>query len=182
MRDVEKQRAAKKRWAEKNREKARASQRAYAQRNPDKVKASQRAYWLRNIELDRERRRLHMRKIYAAIRASRPPKPEKEKFSFAVWRQNNRHKCNAAYKKYQANKLKATPKWANDFFIEEIYHLAQLRTKHLGVPHEVDHIVPLQSKRVCGLHCEANLRVIPASENRKKNNRRWPDMSEASTR
>lgn len=74
---------------------------------------------------------------------------------------------------------KATPKWANQFFIEEIYDLAARRTaiKAGGIERwSVDHIVPIISKIVCGLHVENNLRVIPASENSVKGNRFWPDM------
>jgi hypothetical protein len=40
----------------------------------------------------------------------------------------------------------------------------------------VDHIVPLVSKFVCGLHCEANLQLLPGPENQRKGNRVWPDM------
>ncbi len=49
--------------------------------------------------------------------------------------------------------------------MQEIYDLAALRTKILGFPWEVDHVIPLRSKLVQGLHCEANLRVIPAKLN-----------------
>lgn len=62
----------------------------------------------------------------------------------------------------------AMPRWANKFFIREIYDLAQRRTKALGISFEVDHIFPLQGKNVCGLHWEGNLRVVPAVVNRCK--------------
>lgn len=78
--------------------------------------------------------------------------------------------------KRRAAKLRATPAWSVDFFVEEAYDLARLRTELTGVPYDVDHIVPLQSPLVCGLHAHTNLRVIPAAINRSKNNRYWPDM------
>jgi len=77
---------------------------------------------------------------------------------------------------YRAQKLKSTPVWANKFFIREAYALAVLRTKIVGSRFVVDHIVPLNSNLVCGLHCERNLRVIPERENLLKSNRHWPDM------
>lgn len=76
----------------------------------------------------------------------------------------------------QAAKVKATPRWANRFFMEEAYHLARMRTDMLGFPWDVDHIVPLKNPIVCGLHVAHNLQVIPELENIKKGNRRWPDM------
>lgn len=71
---------------------------------------------------------------------------------------------------------KATPTWANAFFIQEAYRLAKLREKVCGGKWHVDHVVPLKSALVCGLHCEANMAVIPALHNHAKGNRTWPDM------
>lgn len=64
----------------------------------------------------------------------------------------------------------------NTFVIAEAFALSDLRSRATGITWHVDHIVPLKSKIVCGLHCAANIRVIPASENWSKGNRRWPHM------
>ena len=58
----------------------------------------------------------------------------------------------------------------------EAYHLAQLRTELTGIQWDVDHVIPLQSDTVCGLHNEFNLAVITAQENGRKKNLYWPDM------
>jgi hypothetical protein len=64
----------------------------------------------------------------------------------------------------------ATPRWVNRMEIKAIYRLAAETTLKTGVPHDVDHIHPLQGLICCGLHVPWNLRVIPASENRSKSN------------
>lgn len=48
--------------------------------------------------------------------------------------------------------------------------MARQMTLATGIPHEVDHVVPLLGKTVSGLHVENNLRVIPMLENRRKSN------------
>lgn len=96
--------------------------------------------------------------------------------SSAQWRQNNAHLVCQQAAKRRAVSRKSTPFWANQFFIKEAYRLAELRSKVTGVEWHVDHVVPLNSKIVCGLHCEHNLAVIPASANMLKSNRYWPDM------
>lgn len=89
---------------------------------------------------------------------------------------NNLPKFAARNARRKAMKRQATPAWANKFFIEEIYDLAKRRTKATGIEWHVDHIVPLKHHLVQGLHCEANLQVIPAAQNNAKGNRYWPDM------
>lgn len=96
------------------------------------------------------------------------------------YQRNNKDKFTAIQNKHRAARLMATPKWAEDefekFVIEEMYSLSRLRTKLTGVKHHVDHIAPLVSKLVCGLHCVANLRIVEAHINSKKGNVYWPDM------
>lgn len=95
------------------------------------------------------------------------------------WQKKHPGRANANTAAYEARKIRAMPKWTNRFFIEEIYDLAARRTalKTGGIEKwQVDHIVPLQSNLVCGLHVEHNLRVISASKNSSKKNYYWPDM------
>lgn len=92
------------------------------------------------------------------------------------WKKRNKAQVNASTAARFAKRQKANVSWSNDFFISEAYSLAQLRTQTFGFPWEVDHIVPLRSELVSGLHCEYNLAVIPASDNLAKGNRWWPDM------
>lgn len=76
----------------------------------------------------------------------------------------------------RTRKLQATPEWADLAVIRKMYAEAKRLDDETGVKHHVDHIVPLKHPLVCGLHCEANLRVIPAKDNFAKNNRYWPNM------
>jgi hypothetical protein len=90
------------------------------------------------------------------------------------YRSANPGKVNAWDARRRAQKIHAAPPWKNelnDLIISEAYDLAARRTKIMGFPWHVDHIVPLQGKNVCGLHVGWNLRVIPGVENMRKGNR-----------
>jgi len=67
----------------------------------------------------------------------------------------------------RANKKTQTPAWAD---IEKINHIY----KQCPEGCHVDHIYPLKSDYLCGLHVENNLQIIPVSENIRKGNRVWP--------
>lgn len=79
---------------------------------------------------------------------------------------------NARHAKRRASELKATSSWADNKKVRDFYKSAKILSKQTNVKHVVDHIEPLQSKEVCGLHNEFNLRVISEMENLKKGNKR----------
>lgn len=65
----------------------------------------------------------------------------------------------------------ATPSWADLVAIEAFYVESRRLTAETGVLHEVDHIVPIQGRRVCGLHVEWNLQILTKTDNVKKHSR-----------
>jgi hypothetical protein len=73
-------------------------------------------------------------------------------------------------------RILATPPWADMRAIREVYKEAERLTLATGREHHVDHIVPLNHPRVCGLHVPANLRAILAGPNMAKSNDWCPEQ------
>lgn len=95
------------------------------------------------------------------------------------WSKNNRGKCNAMVSKYRATKINALPSWMTQVELSKIrslYKIARKISKDTKVRHEVDHIIPLRGKTVCGLHTIYNLRVITKVDNLKKGNTLFEDI------
>jgi len=70
----------------------------------------------------------------------------------------------------------ATPRWSERDLIERVYRETAMLSERFGIAFHVDHVVPIKSKLVCGLHVHANLQVLAAADNISKGNRHWPDM------
>lgn len=104
--------------------------------------------------------------------------PELVKAMYASWAKKNRDYLNHRDSVRKAKKIRACPNWVDQKQIRNIYTKAIAKTKETSVEYQVDHIVPLVSNTVCGLHCVANLRIITKSENSSKGNHWWPDMWE----
>ena len=83
--------------------------------------------------------------------------------------QDNKASFIANNAKRRAAKIQATPSWANMSLIKDIY---------INCPtgYHVDHIYPLQSDWVCGLHTIDNLQILPEKENLSKGNRYIPEI------
>ncbi len=165
-----------------NPEKSTASTRAWQARNPERAKATHAAWRARPENAERVKkyslsnyyRNIEQHKAYKQryIEANRDRVTAAAKAYWAAHRELSRYH-NAMRR---ASKRRATPVWADLDAVQEIYELAARVSEQSGVKFDVDHIVPLRSPLVCGLHWEGNLRIIPALQNQQKGNRYWPEM------
>lgn len=93
-----------------------------------------------------------------------------------AYREANKSIYNEASARRRTAEVLATPSWADRKKMQVIYAQAEQLTLETGIPHEVDHIYPIQSKFMCGLHVETNLQILQRGPNRSKSNHRWPGM------
>lgn len=129
--------------------------------NQEKAREYNQQYYLDNKEeLLRNQRRYHKENYDIVI------KPGKDKYRY-----KNPEKIAEWSLKYKMNVEQATVAWANLDKIREIYKLRNKLTNETGIPHHVDHIIPLNGRNVCGLHVEYNLQILSEVENKKKSNK-----------
>ena len=156
-------RAYQQEWNRKNPEKVAAKSKNHRSRNLDKVISRERAYAENNRDAINARARKKGIEIRPLLREKKRIKNSEEPW---VNRELDAHKRARG----------GVAPWSSRNARLEFYKHAHMRTIETGIPHEVNHKVPLQSKYVSGLHCEANLEVITMSKNRKLHNGCWPDM------
>jgi hypothetical protein len=138
------------RWNEQNPGQKRETSRRWRKQNPEQNRETKRQWYAQNAERHKE--------------------------TVRRWQEQNREKINAFVAKRRAAKKQAIAAWADLNAIKQIYFKAAKLTKLTGIPHQVDHIYPLQSDYMCGLHVEINLQIITKTENAAKGNRTWPDQ------
>ena len=133
-----------------------ATSKAYADANRDSVRQRKNEYYHRNKE----------RILNCEVGKERRRQSSKE------WKERNpekaRHHRSVYGAKRRATKLNATPAWANQDKINYVYYCRDVVNRVYGGNCEVDHIVPLQGKHVCGLHVHNNLQLLSAKANRSK--------------
>lgn len=94
------------------------------------------------------------------------------------WKELNKDKTISYKAQRRAKKLKATPSWLTKEQkqqIQSFYKESRCLKLSTGIPHCVDHIIPLQGENVCGLHVPWNLQILTESENCSKSNKLLED-------
>lgn len=165
-------RAAEKARYHKDLEKTQARTKKKYQANAPLIRAKRREAYEKNREVEKA-----VARIRSAEWRVKNPLHEGTKASKAKYKAANTAKTNASTAKRRSAKLQRTPAWltVDDYWIiEQTYSLAALRTKLFGFSWHVDHVIPLQGKKVSGLHVPNNLQVIPWVDNVKKANKHLP--------
>lgn len=147
---------------------AAAYAKAWRAANPAKPRPEQQR--LENIERCKRRYRAKREQILAYHREHRLRNRDRINDRLKRWREANRPKMAAHAMARYAAKLRATPAWADLKAIEAFYIEAARLTRETGIPHQVDHIIPLRGRNVCGFHIETNLQILTAEANRRKKN------------
>lgn len=176
-------------WQNTNKDKVKEYVRKYCKKayaaNPEKYREKSRVSRENNPEMHKIRVMNSYLKMQSNITEH---EKERRRRNSLNWAQNNRDKTQKAQNKHRklyperhaarqnkrrAAKINATPLWLTDIHLMQInwyYAAAKMMTGTTGIPHEVDHIHPLNGKDFNGLHVPWNLQVLKASENRKKHN------------
>ena len=141
------------------------------------IKCRHAAAHIRNREKILARQRQWRKNNAEARRAWEQKNKDKRRSQISAWRSANGDKRRSYQAKRRANRLRATPKWACEAAIRQVYKRAKALTAETGVEHHVDHVIPLQGDNVCGLHVANNLEPIAASKNAAKHNKfnDWSD-------
>lgn len=109
-----------------------------------------------------------------AVKAAAKTRPAHVRKEYQkAWKDKNLLWVRADTKARRRKHRQATPKWLNrqqKTDIRAFYQAAITMSKTSGEQYVVDHIWPLRSDSVCGLHVPWNLRVVTQQENLAKSN------------
>ena len=148
-----------KRWREDRKEELAVKTKQYHEDHKEEIAANKKRYREDNKE-----------DIVAYIKSYREDNKENIATSGKKYRKENTAKINVKTAKRRAQKIQSVPAW----FEKEAVNLLYAKAQEWAM--QVDHVIPLISDTVCGLHCHANLQLLDGSLNSSKGNRYEQDQ------
>lgn len=115
-------------------------------------------------------------KAAEATRKWRDANAELARKQVAEYAKKNKPANNERCARRRASCQQAQPQWADKRKMRELYAEAARLSRYAETVYHVDHIIPLNSDLVCGLHAQTNLCILEGKQNSSKGNRYWPDM------
>lgn len=136
--------------------------------NPVRSSTQQREYRKKNGDVIREKVRSYPSSSPTWRRAYRQSNQEAHRTYARTWRAKHPEKSKAINANSSARRRAAIRSAPTDPRVSALYVEAQRLSAATGVPHDVDHILPLSKG---GTHTFDNLQIMTASENRSKGDR-----------
>jgi len=169
-----------KRWRTENNAAIRARRKTYHLENRERINAKTRAWVASNFERHAAKCAEYYRDNIVECNARQAAYYAKNKVRYAIksaeWRKKNAKFLRAYFAAYEAARKQRVPPWADAEKTREVYAACPA-----GM--QVDHVVPLFGRLVCGLHVHNNLQYLTPVANQRKSNKhdpmefeKWKDM------
>lgn len=143
----------------------RSEEKVLADREKNRVSAAKRRD---AINADPERRAEYLANKSEDSKAWRVNNPEAAKEKSRRQYEKDPAKAHERWVRRSHAQQERTPEWRDQEKINEIYRARSLIQEITGIPHHVDHIIPLRGSEVSGLHHQDNLMIVPGTENLSK--------------
>ncbi|CAB4135014.1 HNHc domain containing protein [uncultured Caudovirales phage] len=160
---------------EKNKNEISIKAKIYRDSNKEKIKRDKAIFYEKNKAKILESQKFYIHKNSEKI--SDFQKKYRDNFENKASRKNyiSKYRIRRGYVITAANaksrylETSALPPW----FEHEKVLLVYKKAQQYGF--DVDHVIPINSKNVCGLHCWSNLQLLDKSLNSKKGNHEYPN-------
>lgn len=165
-------------YYQKNKDKINSKNKSKRDSDPEKYRKRVRESYYKNkdyyLEKTKKRRQDNPEKYAEYVRNYQKRNKDKVRERERIYCQDNKELRCYYSSMYRANKKQATPKRLTEEQKEEIkviYKECGSKSDEEGIKYHVDHIIPLKSDLVCGLHVPWNLQILTATENVSKHNK-----------
>ena len=159
----------------RNRDKIIARHKRKYEEDIEKSRAYARKRYWDNVEENRKRARDYWKTPEGEVKRKelyqRRCENDPEHFKKYYAKNKDRYREHSARRRWLEKKASINLTEEQIQQMRDIYWLARDLTTIHGEQYEVDHIIPIKGKDICGLHVPWNLQILPRHLNRQKTNR-----------